>query len=160
MATRINVYKLLDNGYGEHERVFDGWFDLSRAERWSDQDHNGNGSGGPGRGVAVYRTAQGRWVMEEWTNWQGEEDLCYFIEADKAREWLLANNFDEAVEEHFGEIEEERGPGRPAIGDQVQVRMSDDLKERLDEWAGERNISRAEAVRRILSEALGLDAVE
>lgn len=46
--------------------------------------------------------------------------------------------------------------GRPAIGDRVYVRLDDDLKARLDAWAAEHGVKRAEALRRLV--AIGLDA--
>lgn len=151
---RVNVYEAHSDGYGGTEDTLAGWFDPQRAERWSDVDHNGNGSGGTGRGQAICRTAQGRWVLEHWTSWQGEQDRCEFIDAEAAKTWLLENDFDEAVKQHFGEIEDERGPGRPEVGPATPIRLGDDLTARVDaaRLDGE---SRAAAIRRLLEGALG-----
>jgi hypothetical protein len=151
---RVNVHEAHDNGYGGTEYTLAGWFDSQRAQRYSDVDRNGNGSGGTGRGQAVYRTAQGRWVLEHWTSWQGEHDRAEYIDAEAAKTWLLENDFDDAVKEHFGEIEDERGPGRPEVGPATQVRLGEDLTARVDaaRHAGE---SRAAAIRRLLEGALG-----
>jgi hypothetical protein len=59
---------------------------------------------------------------------------------------------DAAVEECFGPIEPERGPGRPPIGRPIQARLPDGLLDRLDTFAGELN--RAEAVRILLDAGL------
>jgi hypothetical protein len=144
---RVNVYEAHDNGYGDAEYTLAGWFRSERAERYSDADHNGNGSGGTGRGQAVYRTAQGRWVLERWTRWQGEEDHLEYIDAETARSWLLKNDFDEAIEEHFGEIADEQGPGRPEIGPAFSVRFPAGLLARVDEQAKAEGRSRAELLR-------------
>ena len=117
--SRINVYGHNDEWDYEGTRTLEGWFDSSKADRWTDADYNGNGSGGTGRGQAIWRTAQGRWVMQNWSAWQGEEGRFEFTTPEAAREWLLSNDNDDAVAEHFGEIEEERGPGRPKVGEQV-----------------------------------------
>jgi hypothetical protein len=117
--SRINVYSWPDEDDYLAKPELLGWFDSAKADRWTDRDYNGNGSGGTGRGQAVYRTAQGRWVLSNWSNWQGEANSYTFIEPEQAQEWLLRNDCDDAVAEHFGEIEEERGPGRPKVGEQV-----------------------------------------
>lgn len=48
----------------------------------------------------------------------------------------------------------QRGPGRPAIGGAVHVRLGDSV-DRVDRYARENGISRAEAVRRLTE--IGLD---
>ena len=117
--SRMNVYAETGE-YDLTEPELAGWFDWSKASHWDDSDYNGNGSLGTGRGTGLYRTAQGRWVSETWSRWQGEpRHACTFTTPEQAREWLLRNDEDAAVAEHFGEIEEERGPGRPKVGEQV-----------------------------------------
>lgn len=51
------------------------------------------------------------------------------------------------------ELENGRLPGRPAIGGAVHVRLGDVLA-RVDEWAERNEVTRAEAVRRLVE--LGL----
>lgn len=152
--TRINVYSHNDEWDYEGTRTLEGWFDSAKAEGWTDRDYNGNGSGGTGRGQAVYRTAQGRWVLQNWSNWQNEANRCEFIEPDQAREWLLRNDEDAVVAKHFGEIEEERGPGRPKIGGKALISIGDDLLSEVDAYAKEDGTSRAEVVRKALGEFL------
>lgn len=145
------------NIFADHDdKRITGWFDWDAIKgRWSDRDHNNNGSHGTGRGEEVILTAGGKWVMNHWTAWQGESSTRVYMTADEAREWLLRNGEDAAVEEHLGEIpaEEDRRPGRPAIGNEVQVRLGDMLEE-IDAWAEARGIKRAEAIRRLVSAAL------
>lgn len=143
------------NVYGEGGELA-GWFDYDKAERWSDGDYNGNGSGGTGRGQAVLRTAGGEWVLQHWTNWEGQESSHEFITPERAQTWLLSNNEDAAVEKYFGEIEEERGPGRPEEGERITTRADEELRGKVDRWAADHQVTRAEAMRQLL--AAGLDA--
>jgi hypothetical protein len=154
MMARVNVYETFSDGNERDDRTLAGWFETSAAQSWSDVDYNGNGSRGIGRGQAVWRTKGGRWVLQEWTNWEGEIEHNRFISPEQAREWLLANNADDAVEQHFGPVEDERGPGRPEVGKPVQIRFPDDMLAGIDAYASEQGVSRAEAVRQIVSEAL------
>lgn len=150
---RVNVTE--DDGWGERRLV--GWFDLARAARWSDMDHNHNGSGGVGRGQAVVRTAGGRWVLETWTLWDGESPAYEFVAPDRARVWLIRNNLDDVVEEHFGRPAEEEGPappGRPEVGPQVHARLDPELLADVDSEANRRGVSRAETIRALLRQVL------
>lgn len=153
---RINVYDY-PAGWDEDASVtLAGWFDMEKAQKWSDADSNGDGSGGTGRGQAIVRTAQGRWVLCNWTRYQGDANTYQYTTAEDAREWLLREGYDDAVTEHFGEIpeEEDRRGGRPAIGGEVNVRLGDDLLAMIDDHATQRGISRAEALRRLAQDAV------
>lgn len=155
--TRINVYDYpAADDYLSDGPTFAGWFDVSKAERWDDADYNGNGNGGTGRGQAVIRTSQGRWVLQHWTRWQGESGRHEYITDEQARDWLLRNNEDEAVAKYFGQIaeEEDRRPGRPAIGGAVHVRLGDDLLAMVEDYASRRSIGQAEAIRRLVTDAV------
>ncbi|HEY2763440.1 MAG TPA: hypothetical protein VGJ13_05420 [Pseudonocardiaceae bacterium] len=107
------------------------------------------------RGQGLYRTAKGRWVLRTWSNWQGEVDTYSYVTEDDARDWLIFNAEEDAAQKYFGEIEDERGPGRPEVGGAVHVRLGD-LLPSLDAWASRAAVSRAdavrEAVRRLLAE--------
>lgn len=156
---RINVYS------SDYERsTLEGWFESSKADFWSDRDWNGDGSQGTGRGQTIWRTAQGRWVLENWTRWQGESDSYRYIDADEAREWLLKNNRDDIVEKYLGEIEEETGPGgardgagRPEIGPAINIRLPQTLIDDIDA-ARREDESRAGAIRRLLIDAMNRSA--
>jgi hypothetical protein len=154
--TRINIYTARTGELGCEPPALAGHFESSKAESWSDIDHDSNGSGGTGRGTSLWRTAGGKWVLCHWSCWQGEEDTYNYTEADAAKDWLLRNNEDSALARYFGEIpeEEDRRPGRPAVGQAINVRLGDDLLGQLDAYASEHGNSRAEAVRILLAEAL------
>ncbi len=98
------------------ENVFDrdgnfiGWFDRAKAEkfeeatRWNGNNHVSIATGSQWDHQALYRTAGGRWVLHGWSQWEGRPERYRFISADEAREWLLLNQEDGAVEKYFGEI--------------------------------------------------------
>jgi hypothetical protein len=150
---RINVYSYPAEEESFGETTLAGWFDGDKALRWDDADYNGNGSGGTARGQAVNRTSGGRWVLEHWTRWQNERSRYEFISDEAAREWLLRNGCDKAVAEHFGDIEEERGPGRPTIGEPINIRLGD-LLGRVDAFATAAGQTRAEAIRELVTAGL------
>lgn len=43
------------------------------------------------------------------------------------------------------------GPGRPKVGQVVVTRLPDDMVTRLDYWAKDNNMTRAEAIRHMLT---------
>jgi predicted DNA-binding protein len=47
----------------------------------------------------------------------------------------------------------ESRPGRPAIGPAIQLRLPPELRAKLDRWAASQGVTRAEAVRELLTEA-------
>lgn len=153
---RVNVTVADLDGSGYPRRVI-GHFDYSKIRRWSDIDPvSGDGSRGTGRGAAVILTSQGRWVLEQWSRWEGEAWQHEYITADDAREWLIRNECDEAVAEFFGELaeEEDRRPGRPAIGGGTHVNLGD-LKPRVTAYAEANKIKLGEAVRQLVATGLG-----
>ena len=149
---RVNVF----DECGELE----GWFDEAKAEefkeatRWDGSNHISIATGSQWDHQVLYRTKGGRWVLHSWSQWQGRPETYRFVSDDKAREWLLKNEHDEAVEKYFGEIEEERGPGRPEIGPVIQVRLPEEMTAQLDALAERDGVPRAEVIRRLLGEAL------
>jgi hypothetical protein len=93
------------------------WFNPATAQRWTDRDHDGNGSGGTGRGQAVWRTDAGVWLLQHWTQWQGEKNRYEFILPGQARDWLLGNGYGVIVEEYLGPVEEEKTPEDQPAGE-------------------------------------------
>lgn len=160
---RVNVYQYAENEYDE--TTLAGWFNpdsstkYDEATRW---DGNNNVSINPvGRygHQALYRTKGGKWVLNNWSQWQGSEDRYEFIDDSTAKDWLLRNEEDAAVEQYFGELEEESGPnlgGRPSVGPKVEVRLDEETLRRVTKFTGDR--ARADALRDLI--AAGLDALE
>jgi hypothetical protein len=144
------------NVYDEDGKL--GWFDPDKAERFNEAtrwDGQNNVSAVAPRyhHEALYRTKGGRWVLNHWSQWQGSEETYRFVTDEQAKTWLLKCEHDDAVKRYFGEIEEERGPGRPAVGPMVNVRLGEDLTARVDAARLEGE-SRAAAIRRLLEDAL------
>jgi len=158
--SRINIYSV-DEYDGP---VLEGWFDPDKAlliegrREWDGNNHVCVHLRSDARGQNLYRTAGGRWVLETWSRWQNEEARHEFVSDEQARQWLLINGSDDVVEEYFGEIEEERGPGRPEIGPVTTIRLGEELTARVDA-ARRDGESRAAAIRRLLEAALGAQEV-
>ena len=70
-----------------------GWFDPAEAKQWADQEWRyGRGTGWPGGGETLFRTAAGGWVRGYWTRWQDKRVQWYeFISEEAARDWLDAD---------------------------------------------------------------------
>ncbi len=144
----------------DEEGNFVGWFDRKKAERfeeatrWDGNNHISIATGSQWDHQALYYTAGGRWVLHSWSQYQGRPERYWFVSDDVAREWLLLNEEDEAVERLFGEIEDEVGPGRPEIGRPIIAHLPPELTAQLDQLAERDGVPRAEVIRRLLGEAL------
>jgi hypothetical protein len=136
-----------------------GWFDSTRAEiysevtSWDGDNQVSVATGNYAEHEALYHTAGGRWVLHHWSAWHGKPETYEFIDDDRAREWLILNEHDDAVAKHFGEIEEERGPGRPMIGGKVTIRLGDLLAD-VEMYQAGHGLTQAAALRQIVE--LGL----
>jgi hypothetical protein len=155
---RINVYRYATDAFEETEHA--GWFSEDSATRYSEAtDWNGNNhisrnTGSQWEHEELYRTAQGRWVLGRYSNWQGTLPSHEYVTDDVARQWLMRNDEDGAVKQWFGEIEEERGPGRPEIGPAVNMRFPQAQLDAIDARAKTEGVSRAEMIRRLIGSAL------
>lgn len=166
--TRIYVTEIdtADVNYDPYEpdryqpRCRAGYFTEERAEYWhgakavfvgsladvNTRDQN--------RGQGLYRTAQGRWVLRTWSNWQGEADTHTYLTDDEARDWLVFNDREEIAEQYFGAIAEERGPGRPEEGTRIDVRIPDDVLAEIAGHAEANGRNRSAEIRALIDEAL------
>lgn len=162
---RINVFEYADaedRAYGVEDKNV-GWFYPESATRYAEDtrwDGNNNVSVnpvGPFGHQALYRTAGGRWVLNTWSQYQGVAERYEFVTDERARQWLILNNEDDAIVQWFGPLEEESGPskgGRPAIGPEISVAYPRDLLDRIDAAAKETGVSRSEWIRRAAESAL------
>ena len=152
------------NVYDPETRELVGWFDIDAAEKFSEDTYfDGSNqiskaTGSQWNHETLYRTKGGRWVLNCWSQWQGSRETWEFISEAEAREWLIAQSEDEAVKRYFGELEEERGPGRPEIGPAIQVRLPENLLTKVDARADAEGVSRAEMIRELLAKALDQQA--
>lgn len=103
MMSRINVYHPARDDGG-----LAGWFNDTTARRFTDYlDPMDTPSHTAER---FFHTTGGRWVRLVVSAWQGTVPEYSFVTSDEAREWLLRHDYDEAVTELFGPIEDESGP--------------------------------------------------
>lgn len=153
---RINVSQADEYG----ERVHVGWFDGDRATLFAEardfdgKNHISVNTGSQFSHEALWRTAQGRWVLEQFSDYQGTLAHYEFVGGEAARLWLIRNGEDEAAERHFGPVEEERGPGRPEVGPAFSLRLDPQLLSRVDAEADRWGLTRAAMIRELLDDAL------
>ncbi|HJW88996.1 MAG TPA: hypothetical protein VJ565_05890 [Dehalococcoidia bacterium] len=57
------------------------------------------------RGVTLYRTGKGTLVLEEWTNWQGEDDQYSILSPEEALAWLQLQKHPDRVASAIEELE-------------------------------------------------------
>lgn len=155
---RINIYGEQEGPDGRRPLI--GWFDRDAARAfdeetlWDGRNHISVATGSQWDHEEVYRTAQDRWVLRWWSQQQGSQERHTFITADQARDWLLANHHDDDVAALFGEVEQERGPGRPTVGTPINIRLTDGALAQVDRYASDNEMSRAAAIRELLGSAL------
>jgi hypothetical protein len=136
-----------------------GWFDYDKAEAFAEATYwdgsrqaSVNTSHWSQGTQMLLRTAQGRWVLVSQCG--GHQDAFCYLSDDQAREWLIRNNRDNDVQRFFDRTEEERGPGRPEIGEAINVRLGDERLACIDAFAHERGLSRAAALRDLVDAGL------
>lgn len=91
----------------------------------------------------LYHTADGRWVLKQWTN-QKRAGTYSFISEAGAATWLDINTPPKPAPRR----------GRPEVGEAIHLRLPRELKAQLDQFASTNNITRAEAVRQLLAKDL------
>lgn len=154
---RINVYSQPDEygtfGSADAGPELLGWFDPDKATRfgedteWDGSNHISVATGSQWDHEALLRTAQGRWVLSTYSNRQGVMNTYRFISDNDAREWLLRNNSDDEAAKYFGPVGEERGPGRPKVGEQVCFTVSAEDLAIIDNMAKQGGKGRSEVLR-------------
>ena len=143
-------------------RAWAAWFDpasstLYRAAReWNGRNRASVITGDEYADEYLYRTRGGRWVLNrDTTRYDDGGDRYEYVSDTEARDWLVRSQDNEAaLAQHFGPVEEERAPGRPAVGDQVNIAFPADLLAAVDAAARASGVSRSEWVRRAARAAL------
>ena len=138
------------------------WFDPARStaytdgRTWNGENHIGNCSGSQWVDETLYRTAGGRWVLNrDATRYNHGADAYRYLTDSEAQDWLIRSDSNEdALTQWFGPVEEERGPGRPVVGDQVNIAFPADLLAQVDAAAVAAGLTRSEWVRRAARAAL------
>lgn len=153
--TRVNVFSYFENEYDGQGTELAGWFDPAKADRF-EQDRIFDGdnvvgvlTGSPWIDEYLYRTKGGRWVRNlDQTRYHSGPDRYEFYTDEQAKDWLLrSGNHDDVIVRYFGEVEEEKGPGRPGIGAPLNVRLGE-LHPAVARWAEQDDVKMAEWVRR------------
>ena len=124
------------------ETEWDGNNHISRATRsqWIRED--------------LYRTAGGAWVIlrdNHDTRTVPPGPTWHGITPDEAQAWLRKQDLHELADTEF-EAVEERGPGRPEIGERICVRLPPALLADVDRIAAESGSTRPDVIRIALSE--------
>ncbi len=159
---RINV---LDTDPQTGTTTLLGWFDPDSATvyhpatRWTGSETIDTNTGSSREHQTLYRTAGGRWVLEETADYDAAEDLYTYLDAEEARDWLIRNEYSgEDVETATGApLPPEMG--RPEIGPQIKVRLPRALIERIDDLAGEEGVTRSAWIRQAVTRAAATSTI-
>lgn len=96
------------------------WFDdkaathFDEGTRWDGSNHISLSTGSQWDHERLYRTKSGRWVLNEWSQWQGSSETYEEISDMEAADWLLKNGYEDSqipddllalVAPHFAEAE-------------------------------------------------------
>ena len=74
------------------------WFDADRAERfgedtrWDGRNNISVATNSQTEHESLYRTAGGRWILCEWSDWEGTRTTYTEIPKERADDWLLKND--------------------------------------------------------------------
>lgn len=137
-----------------------GWFDRDSAEHFEPDSLECRGSGDHGEAgrQSLYRTSFGRWVLrEDRGGTTSTPEISYrFLSPAQARTWLKDHGLAEIAARYFTPRSPAatRRAGRPEVGGPVVVRLGEDLLNEVDNYAGARNVSRADAIRDLIKSAL------
>ena len=66
------------------------WFDADKASYYNGSNHISR----------LYLTASGRWVLNEWSQWQGKLETYEAISQEHAILWLMRNEHEEEAEKY------------------------------------------------------------
>jgi hypothetical protein len=165
---RVNVYRYPT----EHERYLGdggttlaGWFNADsatayrEAEDWDGSNNISVNTGSPWDHQTLYRTSKGRWVLNNWSQRQDTPERYEFITDDAAQTWLVHNKCDTAVQQWFGQLDEEAGPamGRPTVGPKWEVRLDEETRAKVEALTGDGR-KRADVLRDLIAAGLASTA--
>jgi len=94
---RICVYE--DNNAGRRKLV--GWFDRDSATAFDEDPHWRGSYDARVPHERLYRTRGGRWVLQSWSEWRGDNGPKWrFVSANDARYWLGVNGHEDAARQY------------------------------------------------------------
>ncbi|MFJ5850605.1 hypothetical protein [Streptomyces sp. NPDC092903] len=146
---RINVYRYPtehETYIGQGETTLAGWFNsdsataYKEATDWDGSNELSVNTRSQWDHQTLYRTKNGRWVLNHWSMRQNVAERYEFTDDTAAETWLICNQHNKAVEEWFGQMEEESGPhlgGRPSVGPKWEVRLDDETRAEVMALVGE-----------------------
>jgi hypothetical protein len=83
------------------------WFDTDSAEcfgedtRFDGRNHISVATGSQWEHEELYRTRTGRWILHEWSQWQGSRAYYSEVSDARAKEWLINQDHADAAERFF-----------------------------------------------------------
>ena len=138
-------------------RAMVGWFDKDRAELFRSESLGPNTfEKDPAARQSLYRTSQGA-AGSCVRNVTVARTVTIASLPTQARRWLNHQGLGMLPPGSFSRRPNKRTPprvGRPEVGGPVTVRLGDELLTEVDDYAGARNVSRADAIRDLLKAAL------
>lgn len=89
------------------------YFYLDKAEKfeektkWNGNNHISLVTGSQWEHEALYRTAEGRWILNHWSQWQGSKETWVEVNNEAAAKWLVICGHDahKACQKEFEELE-------------------------------------------------------
>jgi len=83
------------------------WFNTDSAEcfcedtRWDGHNHISVATGSQWEHEELYRTRTGRWILHEWSQWQGSRSSYSEVDDAYAKQWLIDQDHGDDVERFF-----------------------------------------------------------
>lgn len=129
-----------------------GWFSLDAARRVAEEDTAWDGNNMISRATGsqwvhedLLQTAGGTYVIRR-DNADGRFGSYHYVTPTDAEYWLRKQDLHKIADVEFAPIEE-RGPGRPAIGTQVNVAIPVDVLAAVDDLVAEDGGTRSSVIR-------------
>lgn len=131
----------------------------SETTRWDGNNHISRATGSQWEHEELYRTLNGSWVLNHWSQWQGSRTTYREISTRQAVEWLLINELHEDLDDLAdgdplvtAEVEEasDRGPRSKSdesrADERLVVRVTTAQKQRIETIAKDAGLKVSEYV--------------
>jgi hypothetical protein len=76
-----------------------GWFDLEKSTKfkegtnWDGRNHISKSTGSQFEHQWLYRTKNGKWIINEWSQWQGTTESFIEVADEYAANWFIKNEY-------------------------------------------------------------------
>lgn len=89
------------------------WFNKDNAKRfceetwWNGNNHISHATGTQFEHESLYRTKSGRWILHNWSQWQGSSESWSEVSDSAAAKWLVINKHEpyETCKKEFAALE-------------------------------------------------------